>query len=179
MIRQGVVSSVANLRRNADDQSAQNSHLNSDLIAVQLAPLSGCGNCSAAGGCGLQVLPASQTTVTVDCSIALDAPVAIGDSVSVRIAEPESGWLRIVGMAYGLPTIGMLIGAMMGHGMGTVLQLTQARELFSLVGFVLGLTGGLIAWDRAQRSAHGAIARQNCPDTAIIVGVVANSGEEI
>lgn len=162
MIRQGVVSFVSDPR-----------------FQVLLTPLSGCGNCAAKGGCGLQLLPVKQTSIALDCFATCDTHLSIGDRVNVRLPEPDTGWLRIVGMAYGLPTLGMIIGAALGYWVASLLQLTHARELISLLGFFLGLTGGLIAWDRAEKSTRCALLHPSRNDTATIVGVVANSGEEI
>jgi len=167
VIRQGVVSAVKVFRNDINQ------------FHVQLAPLSGCGNCASAGGCGLQVLPANQALLSLDCSVTCETPISVGDRVNVSLAEPERGWLRIVGMAYGFPTLGMIMGAALGYWVATVLQLTHARELISLSGFLLGLTGGLIAWDRAEKSTRCGLLHPSRNDTATIVGVVANSGEEI
>jgi len=100
----------------------------------------------------------------------------------VRINDPDRGWLRIVSMAYGLPTIGMIFGAVAGYWAAMALQQTHLAELTSLLGFFLGLTGGLFAWDRAEKRVRPTTVRLDQADAvtsaATIVGVVANSGEQ-
>lgn len=167
MIRQGVVSFVPDAMNSAG------------RVQVQLSPLSGCGNCASASGCGLQLLPAKNDLLALECLVTCDSHILVGDRVDVRLDEPDSGWLRVVTMAYGMPTIGMIIGAAVGYWAATGLQLTQARELISLLGFFLGLTGGLIAWGRVEKSTRCGLVQQGHIDTATIVGVVPNSGETI
>jgi len=146
---------------------------------VQLDPLAGCGTCASKGGCGLQLLPTSGAPLLLECQVARKLDIRRGDRVNVQLAEPDSGWLRIVFMAYGLPTFGMIIGAVSGYWVAIALSIGDARELLSLLGFFIGLTGGLIAWDRAEKSTRGGLVSQNQVDSATIVGVVHNSGEVI
>ena len=148
-------------------------------VHVELDPIVGCGNCAAAGGCGLQLLPTAQTPLFLDCAVNCDSAIAVGDQVRVHIADPDSRWLRVVGKAYGMPTMGMIIGAIVGYWVATALQLGHARELVSLVGFIIGLTGGLIAWDRTEKSTNCEYLQHNSGKTAKIVDVVTNSGEVI
>lgn len=123
-------------------------------IQVQLDPLTGCGACSASGGCGVQILPVAQAAFFVDCQVPEDAAVFVGDRVQIELAEPGGGWLTLIAQAYGGPTIGMIFGAVVGFYCAHALHVPQFSESFSLAGFVVGLTGGLIAWFRAEKSVQ-------------------------
>lgn len=158
--------------------------LKDQQFQVHLDPLSGCGSCASStqsdsAGCGLQLLPTQGAPLLLNCQVACESPISRGDRVRVQLAEPDSGWLHIVCMAYGLPTFGMVIGALIGYLIATAAQLHGAEELLSLLGFFAGLTGGLIAWNRAEKSTREWHASQHRVDTATIVGVVPNSGEVI
>jgi len=123
-------------------------------VQVKLDPLSGCGACSASSGCGVQLLPISETPLIIDCQLPAGATVSVGDRVQVQLAEPGSDWLRVVLLAYGSPTIGMITGALVGYWSAVALHVPQFAESVSLAGFSAGLAGGLIAWFRAEKSVY-------------------------
>jgi len=125
-----------------------------NTVPVQLDPLSGCGACSASGGCGVRLLPVAHVPLLVDCQMPPGAVVSVGDRVQVQLVEPDSDWLVIVIRAYGSPTIGMISGALAGFWCAHALLVPQFTEGFSLAGFVVGLAGGLIAWCRAEKSVQ-------------------------
>lgn len=135
-----------------DPQTIVSTALNT--VQVQLDPLTGCGACSASGGCGVQLLPVARVPFLVDCQMPQGAAVSVGDRVQVQLVEPDSHWLGIVIYAYGSPTIGMIFGAVAGFWCAHALHVPQFTESFSLAGFVAGLTGGLIAWCRAEKSVQ-------------------------
>jgi len=126
-------------------------------LTVRLDTIVGCGSCSAAGGCGIQLLPSANKPIQIACSLPPNYRVSVGQTVQVSIPEPSQGWLMLVLRAYGWPTIGMLLGAIAGFWSATLLNVAQHQELFSVIGFVFGLSGGLLAWDRMNKS--GDLAR--------------------
>ena len=146
--------------------------LESDVAHVQLDPLAGCGRCSQSGSCGVQLLPQQPQAITIECELTHSHVIAIGDRVTVEIAHPDKAWLFIVSLAYGLPIIGMLLGAGGGyllHGFLSHAGVSASaaieplwlpsRDLFSATGFVFGLAGGLIAWDRRKHSINPGLAK--------------------
>lgn len=165
MIRSGVVSAAnaASRTSNLVNQSSDTTARVSSSIQVQLDPLSGCGACSASGGCGVQLLPVAQTPLLVDCQLPAGVVASVGDRVQVQLGEPGSGWLQVVALAYGGPTIGMIIGVLLGFWSSHALHMPQFSESFSLAGFVVGLAGGLIAWSRAENAAPKRKVGENQP----------------
>lgn len=100
---------------------------------VELDESAGCGACSKGRGCGIVLLPAGSSRVQISCQNNVGARP--GDRVTVALAEPDANWLWMVLAAYGLPTLGLTAGSLLG-----------------LVGAVLGLAGGLVAGSRISRS---------------------------
>lgn len=131
--------------------------------------MSSCGSCSAANGCGVQLLPTAQSAITIECSSQAHPDLTIGDRVAVRVPEPDAGWLRVVGFAYGMPSLGMVLGALAGHWGARLLQMPDSSELFTLLGFFLGLAGGLIAWSRAEKTVRKHYNSASSPQLATVV----------
>lgn len=136
----------------------------SSLLTVELDPLFGCDACASAGGCGIRFLPGKRTT-TMQCRNPTGLRLAPGDAVQVRFSDSETPWLSIVAQAYGIPTLGMLLGTAGGHlaagslraGVNTDV-VSNSGIIMALVsglpalGFALGLAGGLFAWNRIAKS---------------------------
>ena len=146
--------------------------LESNVAHVQLDLLAGCGRCSQSGSCGVQLLPQKQQAISLECELPQSHTVALGDRVTVEVAHPDKAWLIIVSLAYGLPIIGMLLGAGGGyllHGLlshafvSTSAALDSlwfpSRDLLSAMGFLFGLAGGLFAWDRRKHSINPGLAK--------------------
>jgi len=152
VIRSGVVSALSASSVIANPKVTSNPAPQPRIVQVQLDPLSGCGSCSAAGGCGVQLLPVVQDPLLIDCQLPANASACIGERVQVKLAEPDGLWLSIVVRAYGGPTIGMIVGALGGYWIARALQIPQLGDSLSLAGFAIGLGGGLIAWSRAEKS---------------------------
>ena len=154
MLRSGVVS-AATVAQDTESYSTlppASAATATQNIQVELDPLSGCGACSASGGCGVQWLGTTQVPVVVECQFSASTMVSVGDRVQVQLAEPGTDWSLIVLLAYGLPTIGMISGALAGYWSARVLSMPQLSETLSLAGFVVGLAGGLIAWSKAEKA---------------------------
>ncbi len=190
MIRRGTVKTV--IQRSgpvhASHAPFEHPHLNNlqpdvpdhrpvSRCTVQLEMLTGCGSCTSSGGCGLQLLPVNQAPLEIEAMVTSGTGVDVGDQVTVQLTEPGREWLRVVCMAYGIPTLAMIIGAVAGYWAAIWVQQPQYAEGFSVLGFCLGLTGGLIAWDRSEKSTGKCAALRESIDSAAIVGVVAKAGE--
>jgi len=142
-------------------------HLESNLAHVQLDALASCGSCKKSGSCGVQLLPQQNNAITIECELAKTHSLALGDRVAVEIKDPDTAWLSMVSLAYGLPIIGMLLGASGGYWLHDVVSQSSAvlastlpsRDFFSAAGFVFGLAGGLIAWDRRKQSINPGSAK--------------------
>ena len=100
---------------------------------VELDEAAVCGSCSKGGGCGIVLLPVASSRVQIPCQNNVGARP--GDRVTVALAEPDANWLWMVLAAYGLPTLGLTAGSLLG-----------------LAGAALGLAGGLWAGSRISRS---------------------------
>lgn len=123
-----------------------------NLVEVELDNASGCNGCSRAGGCGIQFFPTTHVPIKVQCRSIVDATLRQGDRVRVSVAEPTVSWLRVVLLAYGLPTVGMLVGAFAGYGLAEWTGAPSATDLYSLIGLVIGLAGGLFAWNSLYKA---------------------------
>jgi len=111
----------------------------------------------------VQLLPISQSPLIVDCQPLAGTELSAGDRVQIELVEPDGAWLPIVLGAYGTPTIGMITGTLAGYWGALALHMPQLTEAASLAGFFLGLTGGLIAWSRAEKSTYLRIAMDKQP----------------
>ncbi len=157
MIRSGVVVTLSATQPEVETQtpSARNataSAQSSSWLTIQLDTLVGCGSCRAAGGCGIQLLPSASKPIQIHCPLPQQSQIRVGEKVRVRIPEPTQGWLMLVLKAYGWPTAGMLGGAITGFLAATLLNVSQHQELMSVAGFAIGLAGGLLAWDKMNKS---------------------------
>lgn len=161
MIREGTVGVIPT-----------DSQRNVTSVPVMLNPLSGCGSCQAAGGCGIKLLPSSPDALVVDATQAAHLTLCAGDQVQVHLPDPDTGWLRMVVLAYGLPSLGMLFGALAGFWLADVMQLSQWRDALSFLGFVAGLGGGLIAWNRAEKSVTDRVKQHLRPESASIIKII-------
>ena len=171
MIRSGTVVSAKEAADSAASaiKSADIPAHDVQSIQVKLDPMSGCGACSASSGCGVQILPVASAPLFVECQLPIGRAISVGDRVQVQLNEPDKGWLIIVLRAYGGPTVGMITGSLVGFWSAQALHMPQFTESFSLVGFVVGLAGGLIAWCRAEKSVQ---MRYTSETHAQIYGVI-------
>lgn len=118
-------------------------------VRVSLKPGASCARCAHGSGCGLGL--AETAAITIDCAVDGALP-EIGDAVTVERSDQGSAWLWVVAAGYGLPTLGLVIGAVLGHKTGAALGLpTEASAVLfedaaAALGGLAGLAGGVLAW---------------------------------
>jgi len=113
-----------------------------------------------------------------------------GDTVQVQLREPGGAWLTLVGWAYGLPTLGMLLGAYLGHfladefahqfaqvmpavmptGMPQEWAISALSDGLPVLGFAIGLAGGLFAWNSIAKSTT--TRNRSGSEAGNIVGII-------
>lgn len=167
MIRTGLVRAVEN--------EHALSYSENHKIEVELDPLIGCGSCASAGGCGVQLLPSNDTRQVVKCANPGRLSLAPGEHVQVRLSDPDSSWLGLVAWAYGLPTVGIVLGTLLGHYLSQTLPISAVSDYLSLLGFVLGLGGGLFAWN--QVAASILMKKRENTEHAQIVGLMLSNSK--
>lgn len=133
-------------------------------VLVELWPISGCAGCErqrqagfGPGHCGIDLLglstsPSVRSFIEVPLSnVRMSTGSAsdcrIGESVRVELPEPDARWLTLVFMVYGLPTLGLLVGAGLGALVGEPAAIATAFA---------GLFAGLHIGRRAVHVSHSA-----------------------
>ncbi len=124
------------------EQPARVIAADADWVEIEAQRQTGCSGCSAQTGCGVSLLD----RVLGRRPLRLRLPNAInaqpGDKVLLGIADDEL--LKAAVIAYLLPLLGLLVGAMIGAWLFPRLGL-GSNELWSLAGGVLGFTL-VLAW---------------------------------
>jgi sigma-E factor negative regulatory protein RseC len=145
--------------------------LRADSTVALLQPQrsSGCGSCSATGGCGTSLLDRflgrRPLTLEVDNSLGVTA----GDAVTVGISETVL--LRAAVAAYLGPLLGLMIGAVIGRHLPFW---TNLGELPTLAGAVLGFALMLrlaAAYGRTQAAdprCRPVLLRRESPSSIVV-----------
>lgn len=123
--------------------------LNEQSAWVQTQRKSACGSCQSSSGCGtasLSKLFHSSTTKPIQVDT-VDG-LKIGDDV--QLVLDESAIVKSAFMAYGMPLIGLLIGAVLVPKIAQALFTVapSSLELFAIVGAVMGMA---VAWRLTAR----------------------------
>jgi len=137
---------------------------------VELDDMPSCGRCATGRGCGIVLLPSSDSAVRIACGNAVGAQP--GQSVTVEAPDPPRGWLWLVLGAYGLPTLGLLLGACIGLALmswSTLALTTSIPDVYASTGALLGLLGGLFAWSRVSQAVATSVGSGLCLRDARIV----------
>lgn len=145
-------------------------------VRVRLGGASGCAACDAGRGCGAGVLGRWLARRPVE--LELVDPVGVRTGQAVMVGLPESVFLRLVGLLYGLPLAAGLAGAGIGH---YFMQRMSGSPAAADIGAGLGLlmaAAAAAAWAR-RRARPGwatevrllrAVRAEGCgpsPDTTI------------
>lgn len=94
-----------------------------------------CGNCADQKVCSSSVLARLFSPHQIELTLSTHLDVKPGDRVIIGV--PEAGFLTSTLMLYGLPILAMIIAAILGHWLASVMALHQ--ELFSVVFGLMGL----------------------------------------
>jgi sigma-E factor negative regulatory protein RseC len=128
------------------------------MARVEFIRSGSCGGCSGNQGCGLGPLlamlrPARPHSLEIDISCGGASALKVGDTV--RIAMAGNQLLKIVSLAYLLPLLGMLSGALLASR-----AVPDAADIGVLAGALSGLFGvsGLLALSGVGRA--GSYLRQ-------------------
>jgi len=94
------------------------------------------GSCRGCGGCGgrcglLDAIKGDSASLALDC---FDTPPLPGQRL--RLALPGSSLLRAAGLGYGLPLLGLLLGALAGRLLAGLMA--WPADALTLLGAVLG-----------------------------------------
>ena len=106
---------------------------------VELDGAAACARCARGRGCGAAVFAPAGRPLRLDCALepagsaVAATAVRVGTRVEVDLHDTGSRWLVPVVLAYGLPTLGLLAGALV-------------PEPWTPLTAVAGLVGGLLAW---------------------------------
>ncbi len=124
--------------------------VDADGVHVEVAQ-GGCGRCHEKGGCGGQHLTQAFCSGPRRYYVANDIGVQVGDQVTVEVA---AGSLRRgANLAYGMPLLGLIGGALTGKAL--------AGDAGAIIGGGLGLV--LAYWLLARKSRNSPVDRQTQP----------------
>ncbi|MDX1634045.1 MAG: SoxR reducing system RseC family protein [Marinobacter sp.] len=119
---------------------------------IQTIRLSACQSCSARAGCGQRALAGVSGGRANQVLVANTLGAAVGDEVSLAIAE--SALLRASLLVYALPLLLMVVGAMAGH------QWAPGSDAAAMMAAVVGLGLGFWLARLAQRGLGPACTPQ-------------------
>ncbi|MCL2658373.1 MAG: SoxR reducing system RseC family protein [Betaproteobacteria bacterium] len=105
---------------------------------LRVSENAGCGRCETAGGCRSGMLTELFGQRCSTYRVAAAPGVQVGNVVQVSI--PEGGVLWAVGLVYGLPLIGLFVGAITAERLAWSAASSALAALFgAMLGFALGL----------------------------------------
>jgi len=113
------------------------------FVLVKTQRQSACGGCQSESGCGTSALAKLfSNTGSAPIKVSNTLQAALGDQVILKL--DESRLVLHAFMAYGLPLIGLFVGAIFFKSAGlSVLDLTDSSaELTSILGGFIGLVSG-------------------------------------
>ncbi|PIE36392.1 MAG: hypothetical protein CSA54_04510 [Gammaproteobacteria bacterium] len=158
-------------------------------LQVALDGAARCRECAKGGGCGALRLTTTEAPVFLHCVSERALPA--GTPVDITIDEQGTNWLWPVALAYGLPTLGLLIGAVLPSIIGISMPVSTPgsstaagaeSDAVTALAAVFGLAGGLIAgrfgmnyWQ--HHSAGGSCLGRALDGARVVVRHDAEEGE--
>lgn len=119
----------------------------SNQALVETLQQSGCGHCSAAGGCGSGTL-SKLSCFSKSRSFWVSNPVSAHPGEEVVVSVPEGAVLRGVVVGYLLPLFGLMLGAGVGSSW---LSPSGNADLIAVLGAMSGLMMGFLLARRLTR----------------------------
>lgn len=145
-------------------------------VSVELSGISACKRCEKGVGCGVGVFSYGSRAVQLDCLATVK--VHRGERVEVELDTGDSSWLWLVAGAFGLPTVGVLAGGLLGQAWVSAqdsLPLSVPADIVTAMVALLGLAGGVIAWRWIDHDLSLRVKKGLCLQSARIVAVDASS----
>jgi hypothetical protein len=158
------------------------------MVAVEILSVSSCARCARGQGCGAGLFNLGMAPVRLHCLA--QCQVTAGDQVTVEFEPGDSRWLWLVAGAYGLPTLGLVAGAVTAGVWLTAaappllhlpwlpawLSVTQPlpsglRDLVQGVMAFVGLSGGVLAWRTMAPALLPRLEKGLCLQSGRIVAV--------
>ena len=143
------------------------------LVPVILNKTAACHQCARGSGCGAGLLTLGQRGVELQCRT--DQSVSRGQRVMIELDEPDSHWLLVVLLAFGLPLLGLGFGMAAGSGSAIALSIADTAEWPAASGAVIGLAGGVLAWRKIAPILDQRMSTGLCDNAARIVNICSDA----
>ncbi len=121
------------------EQEAQVVRADADHAVISIVKQSACGSCKAKSGCGTSVVSSLFPQRRQELRLANPIGAKAGDRVIIGL--PEAGLQRASLRLYGIPLLGLLVGAALGDRWGGSEPMAIAA---GLLGIVIGF--GYLRW---------------------------------
>lgn len=142
------------------EQEARVTALDGDHALVTVVQQSACGSCAAKSGCGTSVVASLFPQRQQQLRVANTQQARVGDRVMVGL--PEDGLQRASLLLYGVPLLGLLLGATTGQSWG-------GSELHAILGGLLGASLGLwfVRWRSTRADGLQPVMVRRLPSEGI------------
>ena len=148
------------------------------LVTVVLKQASACRQCARGSGCGAGLLTSGQGSghgSGIELQCRTDRSVYRGQNVTIEIDDPNSGWLLVVLIAFGLPILGLGVGLAAGSWLGLALSVAETADWPAAIGALVGLTGGVLAWCKVAPLLDQRMSTGLCDHSARIVNICSDA----
>jgi len=142
-------------------------------VPVTLKEISSCRQCARGRGCGAGLLTIGQGSIELQCRTALS--VFRGQRVTIETDDSGSQWLLVVLIAFGLPILGLGLGLFLGSFAAAWLELAPSNDWPAALGGLLGLCGGVLAWQKVAPQLDSRVSTGLCDTKARIVNIDSDS----
>ena len=143
------------------------------LVPVILSNVSACRQCARGGGCGAGLLALGQRQVELQCRT--HQSLRRGQRVTIETDDSGSAWLQVVLTAFGLPILGLGLGMMFGSLAAAALPVADTADWPAAVGALVGLAGGVLAWQKVAPLLDQRASTGLCHHSARIVNIDSDS----
>lgn len=142
------------------EQEAKVTELQGEHALVVVSRQSACGSCAAKSGCGTSVVASLFPQRSQQLRVANTQGARPGDRVIIGLEE--SGLQRASLLLYGVPLLGLLVGAAVGQQWG-------GSELQSILGGLFGASVGLwfVRWQSSRNASLRPVMLRRLPPDGI------------